>query len=84
MSSKATTDYRRRRKRNLVKVCGDKCAICGYDKIPDSLEFHHINPDEKSYGIAKNGTCHDLEADLQEVQKCILVCANCHREIHAK
>lgn len=82
-SAKATTDYRRRRKLNLIKVCGDKCNICGYDKVPDALEFHHIDEKNKSYGIASNGTCHDLEADLLEIQKCILVCANCHREIHA-
>jgi 5-methylcytosine-specific restriction endonuclease McrA len=83
MGSLATSNYRRRRKENLIKVCGGKCALCGYDKIPDSLEFHHIDPTTKSFGIASGGTCHDLEADLQEVQKCILVCANCHREIEA-
>ena len=81
--SKATSDYRRRRKLNLIKVCGNKCNICGYDKTPDALEFHHIIPENKSYGIANKGTCHDLETDLKEVQKTILVCANCHREIHA-
>ena len=83
MGSLATSNYRRRRKENLIKVCGGKCALCGYDKIPNSLEFHHIDPTTKSFGIASNGTCHDLETDLQEVQKCILVCANCHREIEA-
>ena len=74
--------YRRRRKANLVKVMGNKCCLCGYDKNIGALEFHHINPEEKEYGIAKNGTCHDLEKDLAEIKKCILVCANCHREIH--
>lgn len=82
MSSQATSDYRRRRKLNLIKVCGDKCNLCGYNKTIAALEFHHINPENKSYGIASMGTCHQLETDLKEVQKCILVCANCHREIH--
>lgn len=82
MSSTATSDYRRRRKDNLIKVCGSKCNLCGYDKISGALEFHHINPKEKLYGIASKGTCHDLEQDLMEIKKCILVCANCHREIH--
>ena len=81
-NAKNVTNYRRRRKNNLIQVCGGKCCICGYDKTNSALEFHHINPDEKEYGIAQGGTCHDLEKDLQEVQKCILVCANCHREIH--
>ena len=82
MSSEATSEYRRRRKLNLIQVCGNKCNICGYDKLTGALEFHHIDPTLKQYGIAENGTCHDIEVDLQEIKKCILVCANCHREIH--
>lgn len=80
--SQIVSDFRRKRKENLIKVCGSKCNICGYNKSNSALEFHHINPQEKEYGISQNGNCHDLEKDLQEVSKCILVCANCHREIH--
>lgn len=80
--SQKVRDYRRRRKENLIKVCGSKCNLCGYNKTNSALEFHHINPLEKEYAIASCGTCHDLEKDLQEISKCILVCANCHREIH--
>lgn len=80
-NAKDITNYRKRRKNNLIQVCGGKCCICGYNKTNSALEFHHIDPSKKDYGIAQ-GTCHDLEKDLQEVQKCILVCANCHREIH--
>lgn len=80
--SQAVNDYRRRRKENLIKVCGSKCNICGYNKTNSALEFHHIDASQKKYGIASKGTCHDLESDLLEVSKCILVCANCHREIH--
>ena len=82
MSSKATSDFRRRRKENLILVSGGKCQLCGYDKSNSALEFHHIDDTQKLYSIAANGTCHDLEKDLKEIQKCILVCANCHREIH--
>ena len=82
MSSKATSDYRKRRKQNLLKICGEKCAICGYNKCIGALEFHHLKPEEKLFSIAAHGTCHDLEADIQEIKKCILVCSNCHREIH--
>ena len=82
MGSKATSDFRRRRKENLINVCGSKCCLCGYDKIINALEFHHIDRTTKSYEIAANGTCHNLEQDLNELRKCILVCANCHREIH--
>ena len=78
------SNYRRRRKANLIRVLGNRCALCGYDKLQDALEFHHINPENKIYSIASNGTCHDLEKDLTEIKKCILVCANCHRAIHKK
>ena len=76
------SQFRRRRKNNLIKVSGNQCCLCGYHKTNSALEFHHLVPEEKSYSIAKNGTCHDLEKDLAEIKKCILVCANCHREIH--
>lgn len=82
MSVSATTEYRKRRKLNLIKVSGSQCNLCGYHKSPNALEFHHIDASQKSYGIASKGTCHDLESDLAEIKKCILVCANCHREIH--
>ena len=82
MSSKATSDFRRRRKQNLISVSGGQCRLCGYNKSNSALEFHHINAKTKVYGISVSGACHDLEQDLNEIKKCILVCANCHREIH--
>lgn len=82
MSVIAVTEFRRRRKANLIQVCGGQCCICGYHKSLSALEFHHIRPELKEYAISVNGTCHNIEKDLQEVHKCILVCANCHREIH--
>ena len=82
MSSKATSDYRRRRKINLIQVLGGKCQICGFDAFPDALEFHHEDPNQKDYGLASKGTCHKIETDLEEVKKCFLLCANCHRGVH--
>lgn len=81
-SNEKVKNFRKNRKQNLVKISGNKCNICGYNKAISALEFHHINPEEKTYGLAQNGTCHSLQKDLNELQKCILVCANCHREIH--
>ena len=82
MSAKATSDYRRRRKLNLIKVLGGKCQICGFDAFPDALEFHHEDPNKKDYGIATKGTCRKLETDLEEVKKCFLLCSNCHKGVH--
>ena len=63
-----------------LKVNG--CAICGYSKCDRALEFHHVNPKDKKYLVraAEMGR-EDL---AEEISKCILLCANCHREIHDK
>lgn len=72
-----------KRKYEYVLSRGGKCEICGYDKNIAALEFHHKNPEEKSFQIDmrrfSNGNIENLEAELN---KCILVCANCHRELH--
>lgn len=81
-NAERVTRARRKRKADLIHVCGDKCNLCGYNKTNSALEFHHIFPEQKSYGLSASGICHSLERDLEEVEKCILVCANCHREIH--
>lgn len=59
------------------------CAKCGYDKIPSVLEFHHINPNEKDNTIAKmSSNKYNIDTIMQEIHKCICLCANCHREFH--
>ena len=68
-------------KEKLVEYKGGKCEKCGYDKCITALEFHHLDPNEKEFGIGCNGVL-SFEKCKKEVDKCILVCANCHREIH--
>ena len=80
--SEVVAEFRRRRKRELIKYKGGKCEKCGYDKSVWSLHFHHIDPSKKDFNISRKGTCRSLEADKIEVDKCILVCSNCHGEIH--
>lgn len=79
----AVIDTRRRNKIKLVEYKGGKCERCGYDKCIDALEFHHLNPDEKDFGLSCGDT-RSLEKLKAEADKCIMVCANCHREIHAE
>jgi len=79
----AVIDIRRRNKIKLVEYKGGKCERCGYDKCIDALEFHHLNPDEKDFGLSCGDT-RSLEKLKAEADKCIMVCANCHREIHAE
>lgn len=81
--AKDVSNYRRRRKQNLIQVLGGKCQICGFDLFADALEFHHEDPTKKDYALSAKGTCHDIEADLNEVKKCFLLCANCHRGVHS-
>lgn len=78
-----SVDKRRKQLRHeIVLYKGGKCEICGYNKCEAALEFHHLNPDEKEFQLS--GNTYSLEKMKKEVDKCILVCANCHREIHDK
>lgn len=79
-----SVDKRRKQLRHeIVLYKGGKCEICGYDKCEAALEFHHLNPGEKEFQLSSGNTC-SLEKMKKEADKCILVCANCHREIHDK
>lgn len=81
--SEAVTQARRKRKLKLVEEAGGKCQRCGYDKCTAALQFHHVNPEEKTFGISGSGVTRSLETQLNEISKCILLCANCHAEEHA-
>lgn len=62
---------------------GTSCTICGYNKNYSALEFHHKNPEEKDFGPAQLiYSSYNLDSIYKELDKCQLVCANCHREIH--
>ena len=76
---------RRREKLKLLAVeyKGGKCEVCGYKKGVNALEFHHIEKKKKEFGVGENGYTRSIEAIKKELDKCILVCSNCHREIHA-
>lgn len=70
-------------KQLLVNTFGGKCQICGYNTCLAALAFHHRNPKEKDFQISdfkkKNADNYVL---YRELEKCILVCSNCHIEIH--
>jgi len=72
-----------KRKLELIKRRGGKCEICGYDKNLSALEFHHKNPEDKEFPLdAKHLSNRTMEKINKEFDKCILLCANCHAEIH--
>lgn len=80
---KAVTKRRRKLKVMAVDYKGGKCQMCGYNKYSGALDFHHLDPNEKDFGLSVRGLTRSWERIKEEIDKCILVCANCHREIHA-
>jgi 5-methylcytosine-specific restriction endonuclease McrA len=75
--------HRRRVKLRLVAEAGGCCALCGYDAFVGALEFHHLNPQAKSFGLAERGLTRSIETVRAEVRKCVLLCSNCHAEVEA-
>ena len=76
------TILRRNMKKQAVKILGGKCQICGYNRCIDALEFHHDNPQEKEFKLGSGNTM-SWQQYKNEALKCILVCSNCHKEIHS-
>ena len=69
-------------KQQCVDYKGGECQCCGYNKCNGALEFHHIDPKTKKFSISQYRSS-DGYSLTEELDKCVLVCSNCHREIHA-
>lgn len=80
--TQAVAKRRKKIREMAVEYKGGKCNLCGYDKCIQALEFHHINNDGKDFGISAKGYTRSWQRVKKELDKCILVCANCHRELH--
>jgi len=78
----SSTRRRRLIKQKAVDYKGGKCERCGYNKSNAGLTFHHLNPEEKEFGIAADGKHRKWEIVKKEVDKCSLLCLNCHAELH--
>jgi hypothetical protein len=76
--------WRKRNKERIVLSMGGKCQCCNYNKCNEALEMHHLDPSKKdfSFGAIRANPSSWLKI-VEELKKCILLCANCHREIHA-
>jgi hypothetical protein len=75
--------FRHKTRKMLLESAGGKCTLCGYNKSMSALDFHHREPEQKSFGISvglKAG--YSYQKLLEESKKCNLVCSNCHHEIH--
>lgn len=79
--SKCVINYRIRIKQKLIDYKGGQCQKCGYNKpVPGAYHFHHRDAKQKAFEI--NGCTFGFEKQKEEVDKCDLLCANCHAEIH--
>ena len=76
-----------KRRKNIrwkaIAYKGGRCQICSYDRCAEALEFHHLSSSRKDFGISSKGYTRSWNKVLEELEKCILLCANCHRELHA-
>lgn len=80
-SSEAVSRRRRRVKRVLLDEAGGRCRLCGYDRYPSALHFHHLDRGEKSFHLSRSGVTRLLASARAEAQKCVLLCSNCHAEV---
>lgn len=69
--------------RRAIEYKGGCCQVCGYNKCSRALEFHHLDPNTKEFGISKDGQTRGWTRVKKELDKCAILCANCHREVHA-
>jgi hypothetical protein len=73
---------RKRKSRELaIQYKGGKCIFCGYNRYVGSMHFHHTDPTKKEFNISDFKT-YDFEKLKFELDKCILMCSNCHGEVH--
>lgn len=79
--NKNTIEIQQYRKIQAINYKGGKCVKCGYNKYAGALDFHHLDPSKKDFTIAKRKNC-SLETIKPELDKCILLCRNCHAELH--
>lgn len=76
------TSNTRELKIKAVEYKGGKCEKCSYNRCITALEFHHLDPNEKDFAVSNFRAYTQWESLKKELDKCILVCSNCHREIH--
>ena len=76
-------EHRRKLKRLLIAEAGGYCRLCGYDRCEAALQFHHLDPTQKSFHLSLRGITRSLARVREEARKCVLLCATCHAEVEA-
>lgn len=82
-NAKAVKIWRQRTKDRIVESFGGKCNICSYNKCAAALELHHLDPSKKNFSFGSvRADPKKWDVIVEELRKCIMLCANCHRELH--
>jgi len=79
-----TIKRQRKFKKQCIEYKGGQCFKCGYNSYDGALEFHHLDPGQKDVSISRMRTTKFSDKTKKELDKCILLCSNCHREEHAR
>jgi predicted HNH restriction endonuclease len=79
---RAVTLRRRKIKLLVIEYKGGVCVVCGYKKYSGAFDLHHIDGSKKEFGLSMQGLTRSWEKTRKEADKCVLLCANCHREVH--
>jgi hypothetical protein len=80
---KYNKNLKRDKKKKAIVFKGGACKICGYNKNPNALGFHHEDTDKKTAELGEL-MCRSWERIEKELKHCVLLCSNCHQELHAK
>ena len=82
-NSKDATERMQAIKLKLVELKGGKCQLCSFSEYVGALEFHHVDPKEKDKNVSRLIKSKINQQVIDEINKCVLVCSNCHKMIHA-
>jgi 5-methylcytosine-specific restriction endonuclease McrA len=86
--TKCNSDRVRRRRHRLKEMAiaykGGECCKCGYSKCKGAMEFHHRDPTQKDFGLGMGGHTRSWARMKVELEKCDMLCSNCHREEHER
>ncbi len=75
--------WRKKCKQRIIDAMGGSCVICGYNKCHSALVLHHLDPSKKDFELGSiRANPKNWNAIVNELQKCVLVCQNCHCELH--
>ena len=81
--NQATLARQRKVKQDCIDYKGGKCSNCDFNAYNGALEFHHLDPTKKDFGLSRFNNKNLNAAGKRELDKCSILCANCHRMAHA-